>query len=205
MRTERTMPSSAMLRLFMTDCSAWAFRLAPTRANSVPTEMSMTTAKSATATIISTSVKPREPYLVFGIWYLVRERNPNPEIFCLIRDTRYDIRYTALLHRYLSGRFDDDAHADVLRRGKDDASPLVQCYGVENSGGAVRADVRVGLGSFEEYIERTQAAGLDQASARRRTQVGDRISAPYGGGCDEFAGGGRRAAVIEPVGERGVG
>ncbi len=52
------MPSIAMLRLLMTDWSACALRLASTSATSAVTETSITIPKSATDTIISTSVNP---------------------------------------------------------------------------------------------------------------------------------------------------
>src|SRR3989338_1173463 len=68
MRTERAMPSNAMFRLFMTDCSACAFLLAFTSERSAPTQTTMTTENSPMATIISTRVKPRE---VFRISYFV--------------------------------------------------------------------------------------------------------------------------------------
>src|SRR3989338_3048297 len=57
-RIFRTIPSSEMLRLFMTVWSACAFRWAPVRERSAPTATSITTAKSAIATIISTNVNP---------------------------------------------------------------------------------------------------------------------------------------------------
>src|SRR3989344_4315612 len=60
MRTERAMPSNAMFRLFMTDCSACAFLFAFTSARSAPTETTITMENSPMATIISTRVKPRE-------------------------------------------------------------------------------------------------------------------------------------------------
>src|SRR3989344_4699336 len=59
MRTVRAMPSSAMLRLFVTDCSDCAFLLAVTSESNAPTETTMTTENNPIATIISTRVKPR--------------------------------------------------------------------------------------------------------------------------------------------------
>src|SRR3989344_4272708 len=60
MRTERAMPSKAMFRLFMTDCSACAFLFAFTSARSAPTETTITMENSPMATIISTRVNPRD-------------------------------------------------------------------------------------------------------------------------------------------------
>src|SRR4051812_27089287 len=53
------MLSTAILRLFMTDCSACAFLFTSTSVSSAVTQTIMTTAKSPTEMIISTSVNPR--------------------------------------------------------------------------------------------------------------------------------------------------
>src|SRR3989344_25028 len=103
MRTERTMPSSVMLRLFMTDWSACAFRLALTSARSAPTDTSITTAKSATATIISTRVKPEDCVVLRFILLL------------------------AALYRYLAIGLDNYTHDIPSRRFENDMSILITC------------------------------------------------------------------------------
>src|SRR3989344_5834438 len=116
MRMLRTILSTEMLRLFITDCSACAFLLAPVSERSAPTATTITTEKSAMDTIISIRVKPELEYFVFSILYLVSKNSGLYQI----RDTIYHI--PCLILRFFDGNLpvvvDDDAHRVAARRLK---------------------------------------------------------------------------------------
>src|SRR3989338_1506412 len=150
MRTERAMPSSAMLRLFMTDCNACAFLFAFTSASNAPTQTTITIEKSPIATIISTRVKPefavrRRPRR-FDCRPAADRRRFTSERACSDEENLASLCLTSSillrllpLHQYLAVGTDEHAHDITARRKEDDASALRARPGAVRAPYAARA------------------------------------------------------------------
>src|SRR3989338_4209026 len=130
MRSARTMLSSAILRLFITEWSACVFRFASTSERSAVTETSITTEKSPAETIISTSVNPLSPFIFIS------------------------------LDSNLPCGFDNNTRAVASRRFEYDAAAFIERRGVRDPGNTVRAYERIRLRAPEQYIEPAQSACL---------------------------------------------
>src|SRR3989344_6580332 len=155
MRTLRTMPSSAMLRLFITDCRACAFRFAPMGERRAPTATTITTANSATATIISTRVNPVDSWelLVDGererrnFWAFFSQLSTiNCQLFFIL------IVCDSLIHRYLTVVGHGDGHGFSTRRQEHDTRARLAGSGRIQGMialDAVRGDKCIGLGTPE--------------------------------------------------------